>query len=94
MQLRKVTTFASIFAAIATLFASLYGFAEDRPSKFFVRFIATCTIVHSAWSGNQDVYLVELKKKSGGIPFFAKLVDEYPSYGRGSFSYDKTCFRL
>jgi hypothetical protein len=98
MQPIKVTTFAAIFAAIATLFASLYGFAEDKPSKFLVRFIATSTVVRSAWSGNQDVYLMKLKPKSGDTQFLAKLVDEYPSWGsaipRSSLLLDTSLFRL
>jgi hypothetical protein len=81
MQLRKITLFATIIVAVATLFPSLYGLANDKPSKFLVRFIETSTVVHSAWSGNQDTYLVELRKKSSDLPFVAKLVDEYPGYG-------------
>lgn len=58
----------------------VHGLVGDKPSKLLVRFLATSTAVHSAWSGNQDVYLVELKNKAQGTPFLAKLVDEYPGY--------------
>ena len=58
----------------------LHGLVGNRQSKFFVRFVATSTVVHRTWSGNQDIYLVELKKESHGTPFLAKLVDEYAGY--------------
>ena len=82
MNLRKFLISAAVCGAVAQLclLVPLYGLTGDKPSKFFVHFVATSTVVHSGWSGNQDVYLVELKK-SGEIPFLAKLVDEYPSYG-------------
>jgi hypothetical protein len=54
----------------------------DKPTKYFVRFVASSTMVRQAWGGNQDVYLVELKKTSKDPPFLAKLVDEYTGYER------------
>lgn len=60
---------------------TLYGRVGDKPTKLLVRFLATSTVVHSGWSGNQDVYLVELQSKSDKTPRLAKLVDEYPNYG-------------
>lgn len=59
----------------------VHGLVGDKPSKLFVRFLATSTVVHSAWSGNQDIYLVELKNNAQGTPFLAKRVDGYPGYG-------------
>ena len=83
MRFLKVIISTAVLGAAAILCPSisLHGLVGDKPSKFFVRFIATSTIVHSAWSGNQDVYLAELRAKSGGASFLAKLVDEYPGYG-------------
>lgn len=83
MRLRKFLLSAAVSSAVVPLcfLVPLYGLNGDKPSKFFVHFVATSTVVRSGWSGNQDIYLVELKKKSGETPFLAKLVDEYPAYG-------------
>ena len=67
-------------AALA-LSPPLHAEIGAKSSRFLVRFIAISTVVRSAWSGNQDVYLVELREKSRGVPFLAKLIDEYPGYG-------------
>ena len=83
IQFRQILPSAVATCVVAALCCPipLHGLVGDRPSKFFVHFVATSTVVRSDWSGNQDVYLVELKAKSGGTPFLAKLVDEYPGYG-------------
>lgn len=81
MQVRKNIISAPVIGVVAFLClpAALHGFIGNKQPKFFVRFVATSTVVHLSWSGNQDIYLVELKKES--TPFLAKLVDEYPGYG-------------
>lgn len=83
MQVQKIILSAAVIGVVAFLClpATLHGFIGNKQSKFFVRFVATSTVVHLTWSGNQDIYLVELKKESRGTPFLAKLVDEYPGYG-------------
>lgn len=83
MQVQKILRSSVAMCVVAAFCCSipLHGLVGDKASKFFVRFVATSTVVRSDWSGNQDVYLVELKKKSRGTPFLAKLVDEYPGYG-------------
>jgi hypothetical protein len=82
MQIQKFlpTVVMCLIAALCCP-GSLLGLVGDKPAKFFVRFIATSTVIRSDSSGNQDVYLVELNKKPNETPFLAKLVDEYPSYG-------------
>jgi hypothetical protein len=82
MQFPKLSISAATVGAVAFLcfpFA-LNAKAIDKPGKYFVRFAAISTAVHSTWFGSQDVYLVELKSGRRGTPFLAKLVDEYPDY--------------
>ena len=67
------------FALFCITFA-LHGKTLAKPAKYFVRFIASSTLVRAAWGGNQDVYLVELKNRPDDTPFLVKLVDEYPGY--------------
>jgi len=62
---------------------TLHAKVATKPAKYLVHFVASSTAAHSAWALNQDVYLVELRKKPQDSPFLGKLVDEYPDYAGG-----------
>ena len=82
MQFHRFRFSLAMLCGMASLSAplTLHAKVATKPARYFVRFVASSTAVHSAWALSQDVYLVELRRKPQDSPFLAKLVDEYPDY--------------
>jgi hypothetical protein len=72
----------TLVASGSTLMASAASFWPiEKPHKVHVTVFARTSSVRSS-GGNRDVYLVQVRPKSGS-PFYGRVVDEFPFYEEG-----------